>query len=150
MKKKLSKENISKKKVKTKPKKEKREGTQTVHWQKGAMLGKGAFGSVFEAMTDTGEMMAVKQIVLPPSLNMAPSITGAAPVRCPHTPTHTLTLALTLTLSHTQTHTHTHSHTLTHTLALITASRFKPYRAKSKSCRDSLIRISYAIWGRRK
>ena len=93
MKKKLSKENISKKKLKTKSKKEK-EGTQTVHWQKGALLGKGAFGSVFEAMTDTGEMMAVKQIVLPPSLNMAPSITGAAPVRCPHT--------------HTRAHTHTH------------------------------------------
>eukprot|EP01087_Luapelamoeba_hula_P021474 TRINITY_DN7518_c0_g2_i1.p1 TRINITY_DN7518_c0_g2~~TRINITY_DN7518_c0_g2_i1.p1 ORF type:complete len:768 (-),score=107.22 TRINITY_DN7518_c0_g2_i1:250-2553(-) len=42
-----------------------------VHWQKGMLLGKGAFGSVYEAITDSGQMMAVKQITIPPTLTLS-------------------------------------------------------------------------------
>lgn len=31
-------------------------------WKRGTLLGKGAFGSVYQAMLSTGEIIAVKQI----------------------------------------------------------------------------------------
>lgn len=39
----------------------------TIHWQKGALIGQGAFGKVYHALNlDTGEIMAVKQVLLGP------------------------------------------------------------------------------------
>ncbi len=40
-----------------------------MRWQRGVLIGKGAYGAVYEAMTDSGQMIAVKQIALPPSLS---------------------------------------------------------------------------------
>jgi len=38
---------------------------RTLRWQKGQLLGRGAFGEVFEALSvDTGELMAVKQVAI--------------------------------------------------------------------------------------
>ncbi|KAL6063740.1 STE/STE11 protein kinase, variant 1 [Balamuthia mandrillaris] len=45
------------------------EPPRKIRWRKGGLLGKGGFGTVYEGMnTDTGELMAVKQVTLPATL----------------------------------------------------------------------------------
>ncbi|XP_072182009.1 uncharacterized protein [Diadema setosum] len=40
------------------------EGTELLHWKKGNLLGKGAFGMVYLGLTNTGQLLAVKQVEL--------------------------------------------------------------------------------------
>ncbi|XP_041466973.1 uncharacterized protein LOC121417356 isoform X2 [Lytechinus variegatus] len=40
------------------------EGTELLHWKKGNLLGKGAFGTVYCGLTNTGQLLAVKQVEL--------------------------------------------------------------------------------------
>jgi serine/threonine protein kinase len=43
----------------------------SIHWQKGALIGQGAFGKVYHGLDlDTGEIMAVKQVMLGPESKM--------------------------------------------------------------------------------